>query len=79
MADHPNARAALSVSPPRSRPRREKFSRQARGHRHRHASLVQDDIVFKDLGLVVIAKEQRLAWLQRKNSSACALLVDVLT
>ena len=41
--------------------------------------LVQDDIVFKDLGLVVIDEEQRFGVLQKEKFKRLRQLVDVLT
>ncbi|MEO8428316.1 MAG: transcription-repair coupling factor [Verrucomicrobiota bacterium] len=41
--------------------------------------LVQDDIVFKDLGLVVIDEEQRFGVLQKEKFKQLRQLVDVLT
>src|SRR5678810_1328043 len=41
--------------------------------------LVQDDIVFKDLGLVVIDEEQRFGVLHKEKFKRLRTLVDVLT
>jgi transcription-repair coupling factor (superfamily II helicase) len=80
MLDYPVRIEMLSRF--RSQSEQKKISPAARRRRrycHRDAPAISGDVVFKDLGLVVIDEEQRFGVLHKEKFKELFKLVDVLT